>query len=203
GCRELARVELDDEVRLHLHRIGHIGQLRTPQEGGLHATLIDLDVIGHIALAGVHGLKNQRHFTALRLDLDDVAVLQQVGRNVHPLAVHQYVTVVDELARGKDRRNELGPIDDGIQAALQQFDEVLARIPAAPGGLLVVLAELLLTDVAVVALELLLCAELQAIVGRLAAAALAMLAGAILAAVDRSLGATPEVFAKTARNLVL
>src|SRR3546814_20228834 len=83
-------------------------------------------------------------------------------------------------------------VDDRIEAALQQADEVLAGVAAAPRGLGVVAAELLLADAAVVALQLLLGGELGAVVGRLAAA-LAVLAGAVLALVDRALGAAPEI----------
>ena len=63
--------------------------------------------------------------------------------------------------------------------------------------------ELLLGQVAVVALELLLGAELQTEVRELALAALAVLAGAVFTAVHRGFGAAPDVFAHTAVELVL
>ena len=111
--------------------------------------------------------------------------------------------MVDELTRRKDRRHELRPVDDGVEPTLEQADEVVARVALHADRLRVVLAELLLGDVAVVALHLLLGLELGAEVGRLALAALAVLAGAVLAAVDRALRAAPDVLAHAAVELVL
>src|SRR5690606_10435813 len=65
------------------------------------------------------------------------------------------------------------------------------------------LRELLLGQVAVVALQLLLGAQLQAEFRHLVLAALAMLAGAVGAAVHRGLRTTPDVFAHTAVDFVL
>ena len=70
-------------------------------------------------------------------------------------------------------------------------------------GLVIGLAELLLGDVAVMALQLLLGAQLEAEVGQLALAALAMLAGAVFAAVHRRLGAAPDVLAHAAIDFIL
>src|SRR6185312_11788590 len=71
------------------------------------------------------------------------------------------------------------------------------------GGFGVELLEGLLGDRAVVPLELLLGAELQAVVRGLALAALAVLARAIGAGVERRGRTAPDVFAKTAVDLVL
>ena len=101
------------------------------------------------------------------------------------------------------RRDELAAVDDRVEAALEQADQVLAAVALQADRLGVVLAELLLGNVAVIALELLLGAQLRAEVGHLALAALAMLAGAIFAAVDRALGTAPDVLAQAAVDLVL
>src|SRR5690606_15233386 len=93
-------------------------------------------------------------------------------------------------------------VDDRVEAALQQADEVLAGVAAAALGLGVVTAELLLADVAVVALQLLLGRQLGAVVGRLAAA-LAVLAGGVVSLVDGALGPAPEIDAEAAIDLVL
>ncbi len=77
------------------------------------------------------------------------------------------------------------------------------RVALAARGFLVDLAELLFGDVAVIALQLLLGAQLHAEVGQLALAALAVLAGAVFAVVDRGLRAAPDIFAQTAVDLVL
>src|SRR5262249_31153713 len=108
------------------------------------------------------------------------------------------MAVVDELTRSEDRRNELGAIDDRVETRLEQADQLFAGVTLAACSFLIGLAELLFRDVAIEALELLLGAQLYAEVGKLALAALAMLAGAVFAAVDRGLRTAPDVFAKTA-----
>ena len=42
-------------MRLHLHGIGHVGQLGRAQQLGRHLGVIDLDVIGRVALAALGG----------------------------------------------------------------------------------------------------------------------------------------------------
>ena len=111
--------------------------------------------------------------------------------------------MADQLARGEDRRRELGAIDDHVEALLEQADQVLAGVALHPGGLLVAALELLFGDVAVIALELLLGAQLDAEVRHLALAALAVLAGAVFALVHRGLGTAPDVLAHAAVELVL
>ena len=100
--------------------------------------------------------------------------------------------MADDLARGEDRRRELGAIDDHVEPLLEQADQVLAGVALHAVGGLVGRLELLLGDVAVVALELLLGAQLQAEVAHLALAALAVLAGAVGAAVHRGLAGGPR-----------
>src|SRR6185295_11111709 len=129
-----------------------------------------------------------------------VALLHDVGGNVDLAAVDPHMTVVDELARLERRHRELHPVDHGVEPALEQLDEVLAGVAAPARGLGVDLAELPLGDVAVVALELLLGVELEAEIGRLAAAR-PVLAGSGLG-VGR-LAAAPEIDAEAARDLVL
>ena len=121
---------------------------------------------------------------------------------LHLHAVDADVAVADELARGPDRRRELGAIDDHVEPALEQADEVLRSVALHVAGVEVVLLELLLGDVAVIALELLLGAQLDAEVADLALAALAVLAGAIFAAVDRALGPSEDVLAHAAVELI-
>src|SRR4051812_32107938 len=112
------------------------------------------------------------------------------------------MAVVDELTGGEGGGHELHAVDDRIKTTLQQLDQVLAGVATAADCFGVEAAELLLTDVAVVALQLLLGHQLQTEVRRLLAA-LAMLAGAIFTAVDRALGAGPEGDAQTAGDLVI
>ena len=50
ALRELARIELDHEVRFHLDRVRHFRQGRDARDAGRHLGVIDLDVVGHVAL---------------------------------------------------------------------------------------------------------------------------------------------------------
>ena len=113
------------------------------------------------------------------------------------------MSVVDQLARRERGGHELGAVDHRVQPALQERDEVLRGVALQPGRLVVGAAELLLGDVAVVALQLLLGPQLQAEVADLGLAALAVLAGAVLPLVDRALGAAPEVLPHPPVELVL
>src|SRR5690606_36534294 len=70
-------------------------------------------------------------------------------------------------------------------------------------GFLVDAVELLLGNIAVITLQLLLGAKMDTEVRQLALAALAVLAGAVFAAVERALRATPDVFAHPAVDFVL
>jgi hypothetical protein len=111
--------------------------------------------------------------------------------------------MVHELAGREDRGDELAAIHHHVEPALEQADEVLRRVPLQADRLGIVFPELLLGDVAVVALELLLGLQLGAEIGRLALAPLAVLAGTVFAAVDRALRAAPDVLAEAAVDLVL
>ncbi len=164
--------------------------------------VIGLDEVRHVTLAERVRFQHDRELLGGFLHLDDVAGLQLVARDVDALAVHLDVAVVDELARGEHGRHELGAIDDGVETALEQADQVLARVALQPGRFHVDAVELPLGDVGVVALELLLGAELHAEVGELALAALAVLAGAVFALVHGALRAAPDVLAHTAVELV-
>ena len=55
-----ARIELDHEVRLHLHRVGHLGQRRDARELRGHLVVVDLDVVRHVALGERLRLEHQR-----------------------------------------------------------------------------------------------------------------------------------------------
>src|SRR5262249_34793344 len=129
--------------------------------------------------------------------------LEAIARDGDALAVHLDVAVVDELARREDGRHQLGAVDDGIEATLQERDQMGARVALHADRFLVDAAELTLGDVGVIAFELLLGAQLHAVVGELALAALAVLAGAVFAAVHGALRAAPDVLAHTAIDLVL
>jgi hypothetical protein len=111
--------------------------------------------------------------------------------------------VADHLPRRPDGRRELGAVDDHVEPALEQPDQILAGVALHPRRLGIGALELLLGDVAIIALQLLLGAKLDAEVRHLALAALAVLAGAIFAAVDRALRAAEDILAHAAVELVL
>ena len=113
------------------------------------------------------------------------------------------MAVADDLPRGEDRGREFGAIDDHVQPLFEQADQVLAGIALHPRSFLIGALELLFSHIAVVTLQLLLGAQLNAIVRQLALAALPVLAGAIGTAVDGALRAAPDVFAHAAVKFVL
>ena len=184
------------------------GRARRPardahQLGG-HLVVVRLDVVRHVALGALDGFQHQRQSAWPWRSISTMSpTRQRIAGDGDPAAVDRHMAVADELARGEHRRHELGAIDHGVEAALQQADHVLGRRALRRRGFLVDAAELTLADVAVIALELLLGAQLLAVVRQLAAAPLAVLAGAVLALVDRALGAAPDVLADAAVDLVL
>jgi hypothetical protein len=111
------------------------------------------------------------------------------------------MAVVHELARGEDGRHELRAVDDGVEAALQQADQLFTGVAAQTLGLGEDAAELLFGQVAVIALQLLLGAQLQAEVGQLALAALTVLAGAVFAAETGDFG-RPQMFSPIRRSIL-
>src|SRR5262249_43123629 len=109
------------------------------------------------------------------------------------------MAVADELARGEYGGNEFRPVDDGIEPAFEQPDHVRAGIAPHANGFGVDATELPLGNVAVVAAQLLLGAQLYAVVRELAFAGLA---GTIFAAVHGALRAAPDILAHAAVDLV-
>src|SRR5579875_4233302 len=91
----------------------------------------------------------------------------------------------DELARLSARGREAEPHEHVVEAALERAQQVLTGDARLAGGLLVIDPELALEH-AVVALGLLLLAQLQAVLALLLAAA-PMLAGRVAAALDAAL----------------
>src|SRR3546814_8026013 len=108
------------------------------------------------------------------------------------------MAVADELARREDRRREFRAIDDRVEATHEQADQILAGVALHARSLEIVHLELLFGVVAVITLQLLLGAELDAEIRHLALAGLPVLAEAILLEVERSLRAPPAVLSHTA-----
>ena len=196
----LLGIQFDNQIFVDVGR--QFTAFRARLVHALHFLGIDVEPVGDAALlCEIHGRLDTNLRTGLLVDTDHVVWLHLIGRDVDPLAVDQDMTMVDELARGEHRGHELGAVDHRVQAPLQELDQVLAGIAPTPGGLVIVAAELLLADIAVVALELLLGGKLRAEVRRLAAA-LAMLSGAVLASVKGAFRPAPKVAAEPAVNLL-
>src|SRR5258708_4001800 len=119
--------------------------------------------------------------------LGGVTGLQLEAEDVAAAAVHLDVAVIDELAGGEHGGDELGAIHHGIEAALEQADQVFTGVALHPAGFHIDAVELALGNVGVVALQLLLGAQLHAEVGKLPLAPLSVLPGAIFAAVPTPL----------------
>ena len=59
-------------------------------------------------------------------DLDDIANLHLIGRDIDPTPIHLDMAVIHKLARGEDGRHEFGAIDDSIEATFQEPDKIIA-----------------------------------------------------------------------------
>ena len=68
------RVELDHQIRFHLHRIRHVRQLRRAHEAALHRAVIDLQILRHVALGALRRVQHHRELLGLLLHLDRVVV---------------------------------------------------------------------------------------------------------------------------------
>src|SRR5258705_8266794 len=53
-----ARIEFDDQMRLHLDREGHVRQSGDAGELRRHLGVIDFEEIGHVALGKLNGFQN-------------------------------------------------------------------------------------------------------------------------------------------------
>jgi hypothetical protein len=108
------------------------------------------------------------------------------------------MAVVDDLAGLEGADGQLHAIDDGVEAALQQTDQVFRGVATAAHGLVIQLAELLFRNVAVIALQLLLGHQLGAEIGRLLAAGAVLAGRGFLTARQRALATAPQIDAQAA-----
>src|SRR3954447_14977101 len=180
----LLAVELDDELLLDRGVDDLTGRHRVDQDA--HAVGDDLDPCRNGPAAGLRSGDDERsHLHARRAHLDDVVLADEERRDVDLLAVDQEVAVLHELAGHVTAVREAGAIDDVVEPALQQLEEVLAGLAGTPVGFLVVAAELLLEH-AVDARALLLLPLLQEVLGVLGAAATVLTRG-VRTDLDRAL----------------
>ena len=147
--------------------------------------MICIDVIWHIAFGQLCGFEQNGHLLGAITHLDHIPFRHAVRGNVHFLAVHPHVAVVYKLAGCKDCRHEFGAVNNSIQPTLQKADQLLTRVAFETLSFGIDAAELLLGQIAVVAFQLLLCAQLCAEIRQFAFSALTVLAGAIFTTIDR------------------
>ena len=113
------------------------------------------------------------------------------------------MTVIDELACRENGCYEFGAINHCVQTAFQQTDQIFAGIALHPNSFSINAFKLFLGNIAVIAFQLLLGAQLSAEIRQFTTATLAMLAGAVITTVDRAFRATPNVFTHAAVNFIL
>src|SRR6476620_3952101 len=65
-----ARIEFDDQMRLHLHCERHVGQRGDADEFRCHLGMIDLEEIRPVALGKLNGFQHRRKLLGGFLDLD-------------------------------------------------------------------------------------------------------------------------------------
>src|SRR5690242_19419644 len=170
---KLLAVELDDE--LLADRQGHVLARRQLDDRATEVLLVELDPLRHAAAVDrSERLVDARDLLRRLANLDHVARTDEVRRDVDLLAVDREVAVAHELARLGVIAREAHAVGDVVEAALEELDQGVTRDARGLEGLVVVAAELALGD-AVDALDLLLLAELLAVVRPLAAAVLAVL----------------------------
>src|SRR5215213_6465267 len=106
----LAGVVLDHQVRLHLHRVGYVGELGDPHEVRLQALVVEGEVLGHVALGMLHALEHVRMALRALGHLDRVALAYLIAWDVHALAVDQNMAVIDQLPGGEGGRRQVHPV---------------------------------------------------------------------------------------------
>src|SRR5882757_75587 len=136
---------------------------------------------------GLLGNDERIHAHRLGSDVDDVVPGHPEAGDVHLLAVHGEVPVVDQLAGHPPGTGQTGPVYDVVQPGLEDLQQVVTGLAGTPAGFLVVAAELLLQH-AVGEARLLLLLGLQQVLGLLDPDP-AVLAGRIRAALERLVAA--------------
>src|SRR5712664_3477685 len=180
----LLRVELDDQLLLDGH--GDVVARRRRLHRALEPALVQVEPGGDAA--AVHRLQrlvDADDLAGLLLHRDHVAHLHLVAGDVDLAVVDAEVAVAHQLAGLGAGVGEAQPEDDVVEALLEELEQVLAGLALGGAAAQVVAAELRLQQ-AVEALDLLLLAQLHAVLGELGAP-LAVLARRVRTALDRAL----------------
>src|SRR5688572_19668041 len=164
----LPRVVLDHELLVEIER--HLVAAGRGDDGAGQLRGVDGQPLRRLVIA--EGLLRDLERLAIAPvlpDLELVARLELVRRDVRRDAVHGEVAMVDELSCGGPGRREAGPVDDVIEAQLERAEQVLAGHARAVLRGDEVVPELALEQ-AVGLADLLLLAQLQAVLADLAPA---------------------------------
>ena len=160
GILRLLGVQLNDEVLLN-RNVDLLAGGKT-SDGALESILLALHPHGlqeHGRVLTQQALEALGGAAAL-CDLDHIAGLDEVGRNVDLLAVDGEVGVADELTGLTAGHRKAHAIDDVVQTALDGDEQVVTGLAGSRSGLLIVIMELLFQDT-VDELDLLLLSKLD------------------------------------------
>src|SRR6195952_1009607 len=139
----LLRVELDDELLGERH--GNLSPLGHLVDEDALTLPDDLQPARDGTLARDLPRKLERQCVqGLLADVDDVVLRHPVARDVDLDAIDGEVSGADQLARHPPRASEARAVDDVVEPALQDAQQVLAGLAREAVGLLVVTTELLL-----------------------------------------------------------
>ena len=84
--------------------------------------------------------------SALLANSNHITGLDQVAGDIYPAAIDGEVTVVDQLTGLTAGVSEAQTVDNIVQSALNQSQQVVTGVTLVTSGLLIVVAELLLLD---------------------------------------------------------
>src|SRR5690606_19444766 len=118
--------------------------------------------------------------------LDHIARLDDIRRDVHALAIDQNRVVTDQLARLGARSTEAHAVHDGVETTFEQLQQVLTGLTAATIGFREHTAELTFQH-AIQAADLLLFTQLNTVAGHALTRTLAMLTRSVGTALNRAL----------------
>ena len=110
--------------------------------------------------------------------------------------------MINELTGSKDCGHKLRAIDHRVEPALKEPDEILTGIALTAFRVFVIMVEFILANIAILAFQLLLRLQLNAVIRRLATA-LTVLTWTVLAAIVGAFWPSPKITAETAIDLVL
>src|SRR5690606_28829211 len=139
---------LDDE--LHFTGHGDLGALRTTDQTGLQLVEFDLEIARnrgqHLGVTAGRCDLERLEALRLRLDVDELTRLHAEGRAIDELTVDEDVAVPDQPAGLRRGAGEAGTDDEGVEAHLEQLDQVLTGQAVLAASLVERDAQLLLAD---------------------------------------------------------